>query len=265
VNRAVPPRDSLIAYGAIGREGRPHAAAPPSAFHDLNSSAVQSAWNNFLVSSENVVPWCVWQDRGVAISSRRCAILALHWQVNVIKPEGFFGPMLSAPVARCGVVERAVRFHEAARAAGVPVVFTLFTVPVGEGDLVRNTAFMRAVGDAQEAFRPDAVGTQLIEEMSALVQRDRVVANQKLSGLAANDLPHWLAERGIDTLFVTGVATNLVVEQTARHGTDLGLTVHTVSDCVAAASDAVHAASLANLELTTAGCLTAEEVLALLR
>ncbi len=173
--------------------------------------------------------------------------------------------MLSEPVARSGVAERAVRFHGAARAAGVPVVFTRFTVPVGEGDLVRNTAFMRAVGDAQEVFRPGAVGTQLIEEMSALAEFDRIVDNQRLSGLAGNDLPRWLAERAIDTVFVTGVATNLVVEQTARHATDLGLTAHPVSDCVAAASDAVHAASLANLDLTTAGCLTAAEVLALLR
>ena len=204
-------------------------------------------------------------DREVDIHASRCAVLALHWQVNVIKPEGFFGPMLSEPVARSGVVHRAVQFHRSARTAGVPVVFTRFTVPAGEGGLVRNTAFMRAVGDAQQAFRPEAVGTQLIEEMGEPVEHDHVVDNQKLSGLAGNDLPGWLAQRGIDTVFVTGVATNLVVEQTARHGTDLGLTVHPVSDCVAAASEAVHCASLANLDLTTAGCLTAAQVLDLLR
>lgn len=199
----------------------------------------------------------------MTIDRGRAAVLALHWQFNVIKPEGFFGPMLSEPVARSGVVERAVRFHGSVRAAGVPVVFTRFTVPVGEGELVRNTDFMRAVGDAQEAFRPDAAGAQLIEEMSA--DHDRVVDNQKLSGLAGNDLTGWLAEREIDTVFLTGVATNLVVEQTARNGTDLGLIVHPVSDCVAAANDVVHRASLANLDLTTAGCLTAEQVLELLR
>lgn len=183
----------------------------------------------------------------------------------MIKPDGFFGAMLSEPVTRSGVVQRAVRFHQAVHAAGVTMVFTRFTVPVGEGALVRNTEFMRAVGDAQEAFRPDSAGAQLIEEMSALAELDRVVDNQKLSGLAGNDLPQWLAERGIDTVFVTGVATNLTVEQTARHGTDLGLTVHPVSDCVAAATDPVHSASLANLDLTTAGCLSAEQVLGLLR
>ncbi len=198
----------------------------------------------------------------MTIAPRRSAVLALHWQVNVIKPEGFFGPMLSTPVARSGVVQRAVRFHGSVRAAGVAVVFVRFTVPAGEGGLVRNTKLMRAVGDAQEAFRPDAAGAQLIAEMSTLAQRDRVVDNQKLSGLAGNDLPGWLAKRGIDTVFVTGVATNLVVEQTARHGTDLGFTVHVVSDCVTAGDDSTHRASLANLELTTAGSRTAAELLA---
>jgi biuret amidohydrolase len=182
-------------------------------------------------------------------------VLALHWQVNVIRPEGFFGAMLGEPVARSGVVERAVRFHES---VGVPVFFTRFTVPEGEGQLVRNTGFMRAVGDAQEAFRPDAPGAQLIPEMA---QGAVIVDNQKLSGLAGNDLAARLFEQGIDTLFVTGVATNLTVEQTARHGTDLGFTVHVVSDCVTAADDDIHAASLANLELATAGCLTAQEIL----
>ena len=193
------------------------------------------------------------------ISPQRAAVLALHWQVNVIKPEGFFGAMLGEPVARSGVVERAVRFHET---IGVPVFFTRFTIPEGEGGLVRNTGFMRAVGEAQEAFRPDAPGAQLIPEMA---DGARTVDNQKLSGLAGNDLAARLFEQGVDTVFVTGVATNLTVEQTARHGTDLGFTVHVVSDCVTAADDGAHAASLANLDLATAGCLTAKEVVRMLR
>lgn len=189
----------------------------------------------------------------------RCAVLALHWQVNVIKPEGFFGAMLAEPVARSGVVERAVRFHQAAASAGMPVLFTRFTVPEGGGQLVTNTGFMSAVGAAQEVFRPDAPGARLIPEMQA--QAGRVFDNQKLSGLAGSDLPAYLAEQGIDTVFVTGVATNLTVEQTARQATDLGLTAYVVSDCVTAAVEQVHAASLANLELATAGCRTAEQAL----
>jgi nicotinamidase-related amidase len=199
------------------------------------------------------------------MSSGRAAVLALHWQVNVIKPEGFFGGMLSEPVARSGVVDRAVRFHSAARDAGTELVFTRFTVPEKEGGLVRNTAFMRAVGDAQKVFRPDAPGAQLIPEMAGLARYAHVSDNQKLSGMAGSDVVRWLLDRSISTVFITGVATNLTVEQTGRHGTDLGFTVYVVSDCVVAADDATHQASLANLELTTAGCVTAEQALQQLR
>lgn len=196
------------------------------------------------------------------IDPRRTAVLALHWQVNVIKPEGFFAFLLAEPVQRSGVVARAVGFHEAARQLGVPIVFTRFTIPVGEGHLVRNTGFMRAVGDAQESFRPDGPGSQLIPEMSPLAGRDRVVDNQKLSGLAGNDLAEWLADQGVDTLLITGVATNLTVEQTARHGTDLGFTVYVVADCVTAADPAVHEASLANVDLAAAGRVESAAALA---
>ncbi|MCP2257343.1 Nicotinamidase-related amidase [Streptoalloteichus tenebrarius] len=199
------------------------------------------------------------------INARRAAVLALHWQVNVIRPEGFFGGLMAESVARSGVVERAVRLHDAALAAGVPLVFVRFTVPVDEGGLVRNTAFMHAVADAQEVFRPDAPGSQVIPEMAGQAEAGRVFDNQKLSGLAGVDLADWLADQGVDTLFLTGVATNLVVEQTARQATDLGFATHVVRDCVAAASQATHNASLANLELVTAGCLTSAEVLSRLR
>ncbi|MFI9507422.1 cysteine hydrolase [Nocardia sp. NPDC052566] len=198
----------------------------------------------------------------MAIPRIRAAVLALHWQVNVIKPEGFFGPMLAEPVASSGVLPRAAGFHAAARERGLPIAFTRFTIPIGEGELVRNTGFMRSVGAAQTDFRPESPGSQLVPELAE--QADAVFDNQKLSGLAGNKLAGWLEERGIDTLFLTGVATNLTVEQTARHGTDLGFTVYPVSDCVTAGSPEAHTASLANLELATAGALTAEQVLALL-
>ncbi|PXX65610.1 nicotinamidase-related amidase [Nocardia tenerifensis] len=189
----------------------------------------------------------------------RAAVLALHWQVNVIEPEGFFGPMLAGPVAAAGVVARAVDFHDAAAAQGIPVIFTRFTIPVGEGQLVRNTGFMRSVGAAQTEFRPDSPGSQIIARMAG--QAGEVFDTQKLSGLAGNTLAQRLSDANIDTLFLTGVATNLTVAQTARHGTDLGFTVHTVADCTAAVSPEAHEAALADLELVTAGSLPAARAL----
>ena len=197
----------------------------------------------------------------LSLDPARTVVLALHWQVNVIRPEGFFGPLLAEPVARSGVLDRARYFHCAARSAGLPLVFTRFTVPDDGGGLVRNTGFMRAVADAQHAFRPDASGVALLPEAGFDENTDEVSDNQRLSALAGTDLGLRLVQRGVQTLLVTGVATNLTVEQTARHGTDLGMHVYVVSDCVAAADPETHAASLANLALVTEGCRTADELL----
>ncbi|MEE8602866.1 MAG: cysteine hydrolase [Euzebya tangerina] len=187
-------------------------------------------------------------------------VMALHWQHNVIHPDGVFGPMLAEPVASSGVVERSRAFHDAARDLGVPIVFTRFTIPSDGGGLVRNTDFMRMVDDAAESFRPDSWGAALVDGIG--VRPDDVVSdNQRLSGLAETDLPERLRRRGVDTLLITGVATNLTVEQTARHATDLGFMAHVISDCVAAADEATHDASLANLSLTTNGVMTAEAAL----
>ncbi len=199
------------------------------------------------------------------IEARRSAVLALHWQVNVVRPEGFFGAILAGPVAESGVEARARDLHVGARDAGAGVVFTRFTVPADEGALVRNTAFMRAVGEAQHAFRPDSAGTALVPDVGYDPATDHVSDNQRLSGLAGCPLPTWLADHGVDTLLVTGVATNVTVEQTARHGTDLGFHVVVVSDCVAAADPAAHEASLADLALTCEAVLPSADVLALLR
>ncbi len=192
------------------------------------------------------------------------AVLALHWQVNVVAPEGFFAAMLAEPVAKSGVIPRAERFHQRAREAGALIVWTRFTVPVGEGELVHNTGFMRAAAEAQESFRPDGPGAQLISSMSTGAD-DWVEGNQRLSGLAGTDLPDRLRAAGITTLLVTGVATNITVEQTARHATDLGFFTHVVTDCVAAPSPEINTWSLANIELATNGNLTSEQALELLR
>lgn len=191
------------------------------------------------------------------------AVLALHWQVNVVAAEGFFAAMLADPVAESGVIPRADQFHRRAREAGALIVWTRFTIPEGEGQLVHNTGFMKAVAEAQESFRPDGPGAQLISSMSTATD-DWVEGNQRLSGLAGTDLPDRLRAAGVTTLLLTGVATNLTVEQTARHATDLGFFTHVVTDCVAAPSPEINMWSLANLDLATSGNLTSEEALALL-
>lgn len=190
------------------------------------------------------------------------AIIGLHWQRNVVKPEGFFGAWFAEPVARIGVIERTARVFEAARSARIQVVYTRFVVPPDGGQIVRNTAVMAQVADSEQ-FLPDSPTVAIIDELAPR-DGDWVVDNQKLSGLAGSDLPDRLREAGIDSLFLTGVATNLTVESTARHGIDLGFRVFVLRDCVTTAAPEAHEASLANLEMATTGVLSSDEWIAAL-
>lgn len=190
------------------------------------------------------------------------AVMGLHWQRNVVEPEGFFGAWFAEPVARSGIIERTARVFGAARSAGIPVVYTCFVVPPGGGQIVRNTAVMAQVAESEQ-FRPDSPTVAIIDELAPR-DGDWVVDNQKLSGLAGSDLPDRLRAAGIDTLVLTGVATNLTVESTARHGIDLGLRVFVLRDCVTTAAPEAHEASLANLELATTGVVSSDEWMAAL-
>ena len=200
------------------------------------------------------------------IEARRTAVLALHWQVNVVRPQGFFGAMLAGPVAESGVEARARDLHVGAREAGAGLVFTRFTVPDDEGALVRNTA-LHARRRRRPARVPPRRGRSRARPGRRLRPGDgpRQPTTSASPGWRGARCPRWLADHGVDTLLVTGVATNLTVEQTARHGTDLGFHVVVVSDCVAAADRAAHEASLAALALTCEAVLPSADVLELLR
>ena len=196
------------------------------------------------------------------VDLRKTAVLGVHWQVNVIKPEGFFGSWFAEPVARSGVIERTGRVFEAARAAGVPVVYTRFVIHPDGGLVLRNTSVNEQVADSEQ-FRPGAPTVEIIPELSPQ-EGDIVVDNQRLSGLEGSDLPQLLGDREVDTLVITGVATNMSVESTARQGVDLGFRVFVLRDCVTSVTVEVHEASLANLEILTTGVVESEEFTAAL-
>lgn len=56
-----------------------------------------------------------------------------------------------------------------------------------------------------------------------------------------------LSGHGIRKLVLAGVATNLVVEATARHATDLGFSVTVLEDCCASFQEDLHSFAIERL------------------
>jgi nicotinamidase-related amidase len=183
----------------------------------------------------------------LALQPAATAVIAVHWQHDIVSPDGAFGPVFAPEVARTGAVERAGRLLRAAREAGVRIVYTQVGYRPGHDDLLANCPLLeqvKAAGAAEEG----APGSAIIDEL-APQGSDVVVTHRRISGFTGSELDTLLRGWGVDTVVMTGVATNVSVEGTARDATDRGYTTFVVADACAAATPEAHDASLATLGL----------------
>lgn len=120
------------------------------------------------------------------------------------------------------VIEHSARLADAFRAAGQPVV--LATV---HGSVPGRTEMTKAYGPSAQPEGGDA----LVDGLAA-VPGDLRVGRSTWSAFAGSDLHDELAARGVSQLVVTGVATSIGVESTARDAYGLGYSVVVVADAV---------------------------------
>ncbi|WP_236656067.1 isochorismatase family cysteine hydrolase [Streptacidiphilus jiangxiensis] len=99
------------------------------------------------------------------------------------------------------------------------------------------------------------------EDRDLLVEKE--AASAFFPGLSP--LPGLLAERGIDTVLVCGVVTDVCVAGTARDAFTLGLRVIVAADGTAAGSDEVHNATLRTLYRSFGDVRPTAEILDLIR
>ena len=95
---------------------------------------------------------------------------------------------------------------------------------------------------------------------------DEITIKRRFSALiqGSSDLGERLTKAGIDTLIITGTATNVCCESTARDAFMLNYRTVMVSDANATSSDEAHNASLNALFNRFADVFTTDEVVALL-
>lgn len=168
------------------------------------------------------------------------ALLMLDYQVALCEE----GPHLKAPpvqaqVAARGVLATAERVLGQARAAGTLVVhvrlafdpsYKLRTNRLARFDPYENNRAMLATS-------PEA---QIVAAL-APVDGEPVVNKGCVNPFIGTALRDMLAAEGVTEVVLGGVATNLVVESTARHASDSGLQVTIVEDMCASFNPELHA------------------------
>lgn len=190
---------------------------------------------------------------------RTTAIVAVHFQNDIVGPDGAFAGFFRAEVERTGVLDTAARLLDGARAAGVPVIYTRVAWKSDYSDLNANSALLGMVAQTQ-CLQDGSEGAAITDEVTPK-DGDRIVTHQRVGGFADSDLEATLQAAGAQTVVIAGVATNASVEGTARAASDLGFRTVVVADACSAGSPEAHSASLESLGLL-AEITTTEEFLA---
>ena len=191
----------------------------------------------------------------------KTAVLGLHWQSDVISEKGPFGTLFAVEAEKNDVVRNTRELFTAARAGGLPIIYTRIAFAPGYGDMVANSPLYHMVREAG-AMVAGTPGTEIIDELAPQTG-ELVLTTTRVSGFANSSLDLLLRSRGIDTLLLTGVATNITVEGTARHASDLGYRVIVLSDCTSSDSPETHVAALNTLGVLTEVATSADVIGAL--
>jgi len=199
-----------------------------------------------------------------SIDERRTALLCLHFQNDIVDETGALKDFGSAAmVAKQATLPKVASLQRAARDVGVKVIHVAVRFQPGYADMPQNAPLFQAVAAANGLVEGTWGGE--FHSSVAPAEDDVVVVNKGTSAFSGSNLREELASAGIDVLLLAGVATNFVVESTARQAADLGYKVAVIGDCCASASAEMHEAALNTAMPFLATVTDSEQVIAVLR
>lgn len=187
------------------------------------------------------------------------ALVVIDVQNDFCADEGYFGKVGANVKAVQRKIPTLERLIEAARGAGVLVVFVqaiydppYVSAPMRERNLRKNRILPRCLTGSWGAdfyrVKPEP--------------GDEVVIKHRYSGVINTELDAVLKRHGVKSLLMTGVATDTCVESTARDAYFIDYYVTLVEDCCGAFSEQDHTNALARFDRDYGSVVTAAEIMA---
>src|SRR3954470_2295851 len=137
------------------------------------------------------------------------AVVAVHLQGDVVTQEGAFGGFFADMVDQTGVLARAGKLIDAARVAGATIAYTRIVFSAGHPELIVNNALFGVVEQAKCCL-DGTPGTTIVAEVAPR-DGDLIIDHHRVDGAHGSSLVSELRTRGVDTVLVFGVATNISV------------------------------------------------------
>jgi len=173
----------------------------------------------------------------------KTALLVLDCQNDIIHERGGLAPWgFAAQVKERDLVSSIKQVIAASRQARIPVIYVTVAYRRDRSDVAENCGFFSAV-KGMSVLEEGSWGAAIHDELKPHAE-DSVIVKKRICAFVGTPLELLLMSLGRTTLVLAGVATNFVIEATARHACDAGYQLIILEDCCAAASEEMHRFSM---------------------
>ncbi|MFF9143378.1 cysteine hydrolase family protein [Streptomyces sp. NPDC055051] len=171
----------------------------------------------------------------------RQALLVLDMINELVHPDGHYAHVCRRQVAERGVIDRTAEAIARARADGTPVIYVVLGYSRHYDDWPGESSLF-GPADPEHRFTLGSWGTRVHERLTPEPGED-IIVKQRVSPFYGTNLELLLRARKIDTLLLTGVATDLVVLTTARDAHDRDFAVKVLEDATATGDETLQEAA----------------------
>jgi len=192
----------------------------------------------------------------------KTALLVMDFQNDIVDPKGVLGSQgIAAQVHESNAIENTAKALSAAREKRMLIVHVGVAFRPGHPEIGPGAPLFQGIKDGN-ALLEGSWGADFHPDVKP-ADGELVVLKRGVSALAGTDLNPLFRNKAITHLVLTGIATNFVIEGTARDAVDAGYQVTILTDCCASFNAEMHTFSLQILSQLGAAGPVAEFVLAL--
>jgi nicotinamidase-related amidase len=188
-----------------------------------------------------------------SLDAARSAVLSMDCQAGIVSIYGKYQE---------GLVERAAKVLERARARGMPVIHIQVGFRPGLPEVSARNALFAAI-------RSSSQHQKLFEGTSGAIHpdlgprgEDIVITKHRVSAFRGTDLEMILRAKEIEALILFGIATSGVVLSTLLEAADLDFRVAVIKDCCADMDTELHACLIERFFPRRGAVISAEDFLA---
>ncbi len=176
----------------------------------------------------------------MASDPKTTAVVLIEFQNDFTSEGGALHGAVEGVMASTNMMENTKKVADHARAAGATVIYAPISFADGYHEITDHPYGILAGVVDNKAFVKGTWGAEIVDELTPHADDIVIEGKRGLDTFASTNLDFILRSKGIKTVALGGFLTNCCVESTMRSAYERGFDVVTLTDCVAATSQAEH-------------------------